>query len=197
MLPMCHSPIGASDTSGIIIIYFFLLVKGDVKRQVLIRILSKSKRKCRLRVAEQEKCNMDEGLCCIFLYTSVPQNLRRNKQRISPAKKVRFIFEKVLDLCSLLWYCGCYQITGGNKMILQALKNMYPKASEKVLKKVIKDLEKCRGKNMSTVELADWIGKLVTAHTIEEALNLSQEDDSKPSQVGNESSSVVMEVSDE
>ena len=30
-------------------------------------------------------------------------------------------------------------------MILQALKNMYPKASEKVLKKVIKDLEKCRG----------------------------------------------------
>ena len=80
-------------------------------------------------------------------------------------------------------------------MILQALKNMYPKASEKVLKKVIKDLEKCRSKNMSTVELADWIGKLVTAHTIEEALNLSQEDDSKPSQVGNESSSVVMEVS--
>ena len=29
-------------------------------------------------------------------------------------------------------------------MILQALKNMYPKASEKVLKAVMKDLEKCR-----------------------------------------------------
>ena len=55
-------------------------------------------------------------------------------------------------------------------MILQALKNMYPKASEKVLQAVMKDLEKCRGKNMSTEELADWIGKLVTAHTIEEAL---------------------------
>ena len=82
-------------------------------------------------------------------------------------------------------------------MILQALKNMYPKASEKVLKAVMIDLEKCRGKNMSTVELADWIGKLVTAHTIEEALNLSQEDDSNPSKVGNESSSVIMEVNDE
>ena len=82
-------------------------------------------------------------------------------------------------------------------MILQALKNMYPKASEKVLKAVMIDLEKCRGKNMSTAELADWIGKLVTAHTIEEALNLSQEDDSKPSKVGNESSSVIMEVNDE
>ena len=82
-------------------------------------------------------------------------------------------------------------------MILQALKNMYPKASEKVLKKVIKDLEKCRGKNMSTLEFADWIGKLVTAHTIEEALNVKKEDDSNPSKVGNESSSVIMEVNDD
>ena len=82
-------------------------------------------------------------------------------------------------------------------MILQALKNMYPKASEKVLNSVMKDLEKCRGKNMSTEELADWIGKLVTAHTIEEALNVKKEDDSNPSKVGNESSSVIMEVNDE
>ena len=58
-------------------------------------------------------------------------------------------------------------------MILQALKNMYPKASENVLKAVMKDLEKRRGKNMSTEELADWIGKLVTAHTIEEALRIT------------------------
>ena len=49
---------------------------------------------------------------------------------------------------------------------------MYPKASEKVLKAVMKDIEKCRGKNMSTEELADWIGKLVTAHTIQEVLKL-------------------------
>ena len=82
-------------------------------------------------------------------------------------------------------------------MILQALKNMYPKASEKVLKAVIKDLEKCRGKNMSTLELADWIGKLVTAHTIEEALRITTEDDSKPSQVGDESSFAITEVGDE
>ena len=82
-------------------------------------------------------------------------------------------------------------------MILQALKNMYPKASEKVLRAVIKDLEKCRGKNMSTEELADWIGKLVTAHTIEEALRINKEDDSKPSQVGDESSFVIVEGSDE
>ena len=82
-------------------------------------------------------------------------------------------------------------------MILQALKNMYPKASEKVLRAVMKDLEKCRGKNMSTEKLADWIGKLVTAHAIEEALRIDKEDDSKPSQVGDESSFAIMEGSDE
>ena len=79
-------------------------------------------------------------------------------------------------------------------MILQALKNMYPKSSEKVLRAVMKDLEKCRGKNMSTLELADWIGKLVMAHTIEEALRIDKEDDSKPSQVGDESSFAIAEV---
>ena len=79
-------------------------------------------------------------------------------------------------------------------MILQALKNMYPKASENVLLAVMKDLEKCRGKNMSTEELADWIGKLVTAHTIEEALRIDEKDDSKPSQVGDESSFAIAEV---
>ena len=82
-------------------------------------------------------------------------------------------------------------------MILQALKNMYPKASEKVLRAVMKDLEKCRGKNMSTEELADWIGKLVPAHTIEEALRIDKEDDSKPSQIGDESSFAITEGSDE
>ena len=82
-------------------------------------------------------------------------------------------------------------------MILQALKNMYPKASEKVFRAVMKDLEKCRGKNMSTLELADWIGKLVMAHTIEEALRIDKEDDSKPSQVGDESSFAITEGSDE
>ena len=81
-------------------------------------------------------------------------------------------------------------------MIMQALKNMYPKASENVLRAVIKDLEKCHGKNMSTLELADWIGKLVTAYTIEEALRKT-EDDSKPSQVGDGSSFAIMEGSDE
>ena len=82
-------------------------------------------------------------------------------------------------------------------MILQALKNMYPKASEKVLRAVMKDLEKCRGKNMSTEELADWIGKLVTAHTVEEALRITTEDDSKPSKVGDESFFAIMEGSNE
>ena len=79
-------------------------------------------------------------------------------------------------------------------MLLQALKSMYPKASEKVLRAVMKDLKKCRGKNMSTEELADWIWKLVTAHTIEEALRIEKEDDSKPSQVGDESSFLVQSL---
>ena len=81
-------------------------------------------------------------------------------------------------------------------MILQALKNMYPKASEKVLRAVMNDLEKCRGKNMSAEELADWIGKIVTAHIIEEALRIT-EDDSKPSKIGNESSFAITEVGHE
>ena len=81
-------------------------------------------------------------------------------------------------------------------MILQALKNMYPKASEKVLRAVMKDFEKCRVKNMSTEELADWIGKLVTAHTIEEALRIT-EGDSNLSQVGDESPFAITEDSDE
>ena len=49
---------------------------------------------------------------------------------------------------------------------------------------------------MSTEELADWIGKLVIAHTIEEALRIT-EDDSKPSQVGDESSFAITEGGDE
>ena len=79
-------------------------------------------------------------------------------------------------------------------MVLQALKNMYPRASEKVLNSVMKDLEKCRGKNMRTEELADWIGKLITAHTIEEALKQNTEDDSETSKFGNESSFAMKEV---
>ena len=82
-------------------------------------------------------------------------------------------------------------------MILQALKNMYPKVSENILKAVMKDLEKSRGKNMSTEELADWIGKLVTAHTIEEALKQNTKDDSEPSKFGDESSFAIKEVNDE
>ena len=60
-------------------------------------------------------------------------------------------------------------------MILQALKNMYPRVSEKVLLEVEKDLQKCRGKGMSTDELVDWIGKLVSAHIIEEALRMDND----------------------
>ena len=81
-------------------------------------------------------------------------------------------------------------------MILQALKNLYPNKSEKILKAVEKDLEKCIGREMSVMELADWINKLVIAHTIEEALRITK-DDSKPSQVGDESSFAITEVGDE
>ena len=37
-------------------------------------------------------------------------------------------------------------------MILQALKNLYPNKSEKILRAVEKDLEKCIGREMSAVE---------------------------------------------
>ena len=80
-------------------------------------------------------------------------------------------------------------------MILEALKGMYPRTSEKVLIAVKEDLEKLRGKQVSTLELVNWMDKLVVAHTINEALKI--EDDSKPTRVGNESSFVYMEGSDE
>ena len=82
-------------------------------------------------------------------------------------------------------------------MILQELKNMYPRASEEVLMAVKNDLEKLRGKDISSSELVERIAKLVTAHTIEKAINTNTKDDSKPSQVGDESSFDVMEVYDE
>lgn len=67
---------------------------------------------------------------------------------------------------------------------------MYPKASGAVRKGVENNFEKhCE----ITEKLADWTGKLVTAHTISEELNLNTEDDSKPSQVGGESSSARWE----
>ena len=45
------------------------------------------------------------------------------------------------------------------------------------------------------MELVEWMDKLVVAHTINEALKI--EDDSKPTCVGNESSFVYVEGSDE
>ena len=80
-------------------------------------------------------------------------------------------------------------------MILEALRNLYPNTSEKVLVAVKEDLEKLPGKQVNTEELVDWMDKLVVAHTINEALKI--EDDSKPTCVGNESSFVYVEDSDE
>jgi hypothetical protein len=82
-------------------------------------------------------------------------------------------------------------------MILQELKKMYPRASEEVLMAVKTDLEKLRGKDISASELAERTDKLVTAHTIEKAINTKTEDDSKPRQIGDESSFDIMEVNDE
>ena len=45
------------------------------------------------------------------------------------------------------------------------------------------------------MKLVEWMDKLVVAHTISEALKI--EDDSKPTCVGNESSFVYVEDSDE
>ena len=81
-------------------------------------------------------------------------------------------------------------------MILEALKSLYPNASEKVLIAAKENLEKLRGKQVSTVELVEWIDKLVVAHTINEALKI--EDDSNPTCVGNGSSfAVLTRVTDE
>ena len=80
-------------------------------------------------------------------------------------------------------------------MILEALKSLYPNSSENVLISVKEDLEKLRGKQVSTVELVEWMDKLVVGHTINEALKI--EDDSKPTCGGNESSFVYVEGSDE
>ena len=80
-------------------------------------------------------------------------------------------------------------------MILEALKSLYPNTSEKVLMAVKEDLEKLRGKQVSTGELVEWMDKLVVAHTICEILKIK--DDSKPDQNGDESSFDCVENEDE
>ena len=78
-------------------------------------------------------------------------------------------------------------------MVLQSLKSLFPNTSERVLIEVMKDLEKCRDKDMSVEELLDWMNKLVMAHIIGETLKITK-DDSKPSQVGKESSFSIAEI---
>ena len=81
-------------------------------------------------------------------------------------------------------------------MVLQSLKSLFPNTSERVLIEVMKDLEKCRDKDMSGLELFDWMNQLVMVHTIADALNSNTKDDSKPSESGDESSFAIMENSD-
>ena len=73
---------------------------------------------------------------------------------------------------------------------------MFPNTSERVLIEVMNDLEKCRDKDMSGLELFDWMNQHVMAHTIADALNSNTKDDSKPSESGDESSFAIMENSD-
>ena len=82
-------------------------------------------------------------------------------------------------------------------MVLQSLKSLFPNTSERVLIEVMKDLEKCRDKDMSGLELFDWMNQVVMAHTIADALNSNAKDDSNPSEVGDESSLAIEESSDE
>ena len=83
-------------------------------------------------------------------------------------------------------------------MVLQSLKSLFPHASEEVLIEVMNDLEKCRGMDMSGLELFDWMNQLVMAHTINKALNKNRtKDDSKPKEVGDESSFAIAKVGDE
>ena len=80
-------------------------------------------------------------------------------------------------------------------MILEALKTMYPMTSEKVLVLVERDLVRYSGIGLTADEIVEITDKLVTAYVISEALKI--EDDSKPTCVGNESSFVYVEGSDE
>ena len=83
-------------------------------------------------------------------------------------------------------------------MVLQSLKSLFPNTSERVLIEVMKDLEKCRDKDMSGLELFDWMNQLVMAHTINQVLNQNRtKDDSKPREVGDESSFAIADESDE
>ena len=82
-------------------------------------------------------------------------------------------------------------------MVLQSLKSLFSNTSERVLIEVMKDLEKCRDKDMSGLELFDWMNQLVMAHTINQALNQNRtKDDSKPKEIGVESSFAIAEESD-
>ena len=64
-------------------------------------------------------------------------------------------------------------------------KQLYPDVKEEYLERAFEKLKKngCPADE----DLMVWFGKLVAAHIIENALKIT-EDDSKPSQVGDESS---------
>ena len=100
-----RQPVSFCDKEGAKREIFVEELQGPKKEpmgQVLIRILSKSKRKCRLRMAKQGKCNMVERSVlhfslCVRTSKLAPQTKNR------PGEKVGFVFEKVQEFRNLLW----------------------------------------------------------------------------------------------
>lgn len=67
-------------------------------------------------------------------------------------------------------------------MILQTLKKIYPNKSETVLKELEQDIRKHINGEIVASELVDFASKLVMARSVD------TKDDSKPIQIGDESS---------
>jgi hypothetical protein len=80
-------------------------------------------------------------------------------------------------------------------MILKTLKKIYPSKSDKMLKTMEMDIEKCINQGINASELADSTAKLIMTRIAEDESNLKKEDDSRPFFKVNELSSFnVFEV---
>ena len=78
-------------------------------------------------------------------------------------------------------------------MISQTLKKIYPNKSETALKELEQDIRKHINGEIGVSELVDFASKLVMVQTTEEELIINKKDDSKPSQLGDESSFLCKE----
>ena len=82
-------------------------------------------------------------------------------------------------------------------MILKTLKKIYPSKSDKMLKTMEKDIEKCINQGIDVSELTESTVKLIMTRIAEDESKLKKEDDLRPTLLVDESSSFNVPKADQ